>query len=109
MEYQLKLLKIFNKDGFTKIVDLLDELLSDEENLLNFIILNINNINNIKYLCTFLKKNMSNYINLINNIINNESITMLNKEFFLLNILNKYNKKNINLINDNSIKIIYEN
>lgn len=109
MEYQLKLLKIFNKDGFTKIVDLLDELLSDEENLLNFIILNINNINNIKYLCTFLKKNMSNYINLINNIINNESITMLNKEFFLLNILNTYNKENINLINDNSIKIIYEN
>lgn len=109
MEYQLKLLKIFNKDGFTKIVDLLDELLSDEENLLNFIILNINNINNIKYLCTFLKKNIGNYINLINNIINNESITMLNKEFFLLNILNTYDKNNIHLLTDNSIKIIYEN
>merc|ERR1712070_202151 len=47
--------------------------------------------------------------NLINNIINNESITMLNKEFFLLNILNTYDKDNIHLLTDNSIKIIYEN
>ena len=107
MEYQLKLLKIFNKNGFSKIVDLLDEFLSDEENLLNFILLNINNINNIKYLCNFFKKDLSKYINLINQIILNENITVLNKEFLLLNILNTYHKDNINLLNENIINIIY--
>ena len=38
MEYQLKLLKIFDTDGFSKIVDLLDELINNEEILLNFLI-----------------------------------------------------------------------
>ena len=56
MEYQLKLLKIFDTDGFSKIVDLLDELINNEEILLNFLILNMNDVNNIKYLCNFLKK-----------------------------------------------------
>ena len=56
MEYQLKLLKIFDNEGFSKVVDLLDELINNEEILLNFLILNMNNTNNIKYLCNFLKK-----------------------------------------------------
>ena len=56
MEYQLKLLKIFDNEGFSKVVDLLDELINNEELLLNFLILNMNNTNNIKYLCNFLKK-----------------------------------------------------
>ena len=41
---------------FLKVVDLLDELINNEEILLNFLILNMNNTNNIKYLCNFLKK-----------------------------------------------------
>ena len=37
MEYQLKLLKIFDNEGFSKVVDLLDELIfHNEELLLNF-------------------------------------------------------------------------
>ena len=61
MEYQLKLLKIFDNEGFSKVVDLLDELLSNEEILLNFLILNMNNLNNIKYLCNYLKKDIHKY------------------------------------------------
>ena len=56
MEYQLKLLEIFDKQGFSKVVDLMDELLNNEDILLNFIILNMDSINNIKYLCNFLNQ-----------------------------------------------------
>ena len=112
MDYQLKLLKIFNKDGFKQIVDLMDDLLTDEDMLLNFIILNINNTNNnnnFKYLCNFLKKDIIKYKNLIYRIINSDSITLMNKEFFLLYILNTYSKHNIELINNQSLEIILEN
>ena len=74
MEYQLKLLKIFDNEGFSKVVDLLDELINNEEILLNFLILNMNNINNIKYLCNFLKKDILKYQNIINQIISNNNI-----------------------------------
>ncbi len=109
MEYQLKLLKIFNNEGFTKIVDLLDDLLTDEDLLLNFIVLNINNVNNFRYLCNFLKKDINKYKNLIYKIINCDNITLINKEFFLLYILNTYDTSNIDIINDKSINIIFEN
>jgi len=109
MDYQLKLLKIFNKDGFKQIVDLMDDLLTDEDTLLNFIILNINNSNNIKYLCNFLKKDINKYKNLIHRIIESDNITLMNKEFFLLYILNTYDKNNIELINTQSLQIILEN
>ena len=109
MEYQLKLLKIFNNEGFTKIVDLLDDLLTDEDLLLNFIVLNINNVNNFRYLCNFLKKDINKYKNLIYKIINCDNITLINKEFFLLYILNTYDISNIDIINDKSINIILEN
>mgnify|MGYP006127026657 CR=1 FL=1 len=112
MEYQLKLLKIFNKDGFSKIVDLIDDLLTDEDTLLNFIILNINNTNNtnnFKYLCNFLKKNIPKYKNVIYKIIDSDNITLINKSFFLLYILNTYDKNNIELINNTSLYIILEN
>ena len=120
MEYQLKLLKIFNNEGFEKIVDMIDELMSDSDKLLllfNFLILNINNNNinnntnlsNIKYLCNYLKNDLVLYNDLIQKIINNNNIQLINKEFFLLNILNTYNSSNNNIVNDNCIKIIYEN
>ena len=109
MDYQLKLLKIFNKDGFKQIVDLMDDLLTDEDTLLNFIILNINNSNNIKYLCNFLKNDINKYKNLIHRIIDSDNITLMNKEFFLLYILNTYDKNNIELINNQSLQIILEN
>ena len=109
MEYQLKLLKIFNNRGFTQIVDLLDDLLTDEDLLLNFIILNINNVNNFKYLCNFLKKNIKKYNNLILKILDSNIITLINKEFFLLYMLNTYQIDNIELINDKSLNIILDN
>lgn len=109
MEYQLKLLKIFNKEGFSKIVDLLDELMSDENNLLNFIILNINNINNIKYLTTFFKNDLDKYKDIINKIIIADNITQVHKEYFLLNLLNTYNHNNIKLLNNNILELIYAN
>ena len=112
MEYQLKLLKIFNKEGFSRIVDLIDDLLTDEDTLLNFIILNINNTNNannFRYLCNFLKKNIQKYKNLLCKIIDSDNITTINKEFFLLYILNTYDKNNLELINNKSLDIILEN
>ena len=109
MEYQLKLLKIFNTEGFSRVVDLLDELLSDEEILLNFLILNMNNTNNIKYLCNFLKKDILKYKKIINNLISNKDINYKNREIFLYNMLNKYNEININIVEKESIKICIEN
>lgn len=114
MDYQLKLLKIFNNEGFEKIVDMIDDLLSDSDKLLNFLILNINNnntsnITNIKYLCNFLKNDLVLYSDLIDKIINNDNILLLNKEFFLLNLLNTYSTHNNNIVNDKCIIIIYEN
>ena len=109
MEYQLKLLEIFDKQGFSKVVDLMDELLNNEDILLNFIILNMDSINNIKYLCNFLKKDIDKYKSIINKIISDTSIISTSKEIFLLNLLNEYNEKNILLLNDNSMKIIIDN
>ena len=109
MEYQLKLLKIFDTDGFSKIVDLLDELINNEEILLNFLILNMNDVNNIKYLCNFLKKDIVKYKNIINQIINNDNINDESKEIFLFNILNDYNKDNKLLLGDKSIKLLIKN
>jgi len=109
MEYQLKLLKIFDTDGFSKIVDLLDELINNEEILLNFLILNMNDVNNIKYLCNFLKKDIVKYKNIINQIINNDNINDKSKEIFLFNIFNEYNKDNKLLLGDKSIKLLIKN
>lgn len=109
MEYQLKLLKIFDNSGFTKIVDLMDELLSNEDTLLNFIILNMNNISNIKYLCNFLKNDINKYKKTIYNILNHKNVNVIDKELFLSHILNTYNENNINIIDDNVIHIIIKN
>ena len=115
MDYQLKLLKIFNNEGFEKIVDMIDDLLSDSDKLLNFLILNINNNNinnntnlsNIKYLCNYLKNDLVLYNDLIQKIINNDNIQLINKEFFLLNLLNTYSTHNNDIVNDKCILIIY--
>ena len=109
MEYQLKLLKIFDNEGFSKIVDLLDELINNEELLLNFLILNMNNINNIKYLCTFLKKDILKYQNIITQIISNNDIIYECKENFLFNIFGNYDKNNVLLLGMDSSKIFIEN
>lgn len=109
MEYQLKLLEIFDKQGFSKVVDLMDELLNNEDILLNFIILNMDSINNIKYLCNFLKKDIEKYKSIINKIIKDETIMSTSKELFLLNLLNDYNEQNIHLVNNNSIEVIIDN
>ena len=112
MEYQLKLLKIFNEDGFSKVVDLLDELLSNEELLLNFLILNMNNLSNIKYLCNYLKKDIHKYKNVINNIISNKDIIYENRELFVLHMLDKFdaeNTENIIQLNEDYINIFMKN
>ena len=49
------------------------------------------------------------YKNLIYKIINCDNITLINKEFFLLYMLNTYDTNNIDIINDKSINIIFEN
>ena len=109
MEYQLKLLKLFNNEGFSKVVDLLDELLNNEEILLNFLILNMNNINNIKYLCNYLKNDVNKYRNVINNIISHKDILYENKEIFILNIFDKYNENNLISFEDEYINIFMKN
>ena len=109
MEYQLKLLKLFNNEGFSKVVDLLDELLNNEEILLNFLILNMNNINNIKYLCNYLKNDVNKYRNVINNIISHKDILYENKEIFILNIFDKYNEDNLISFEDEYINIFMKN
>jgi len=109
MEYQLKLLKIFNNDGFSKVVDLLDELVNNEEMLLNFLILNINNIHNIKYLCNFLKQDIPKYKNIINHIINNIDIDYKCRETFLFNIFNNYSINSVLLLENNSSEIFIKN
>ena len=112
MEYQLKLLKIFDNEGFSKVVDLLDELLSNEEILLNFLILNMNNLNNIKYLCNYLKKDIHKYKNVINNIISNKDIIYENRELFVLHMLDKFdaeNTENMIQLNEDYINIFMKN
>jgi hypothetical protein len=109
MEYQLKLLKIFDNEGFSKIVDLLDELINNEELLLNFLILNMNNTNNIKYLCNFLKKDILKYKNIIKQIINSDAVIYECKETFIFNIFNSYDKNNILLLENNCLKLFIKN
>ena len=109
MEYQLKLLKIFDNEGFSKVVDLLDELINNEEILLNFLILNMNNTNNIKYLCNFLKKDILKYRNIINEIINSNDIIYECKETFLFHIFSSYNRDNILLLENDSSKLFIKN
>ena len=69
----------------------------------------MNDVNNIKYLCNFLKKDIVKYKNIINQIINNDNINDESKEIFLFNILNDYNKDNKLLLGDKSIKLLIKN
>ena len=70
MDYQLELLNLFYKEGFSKVIDKLEELLNNEITVTNLIILNLNNNNNINLLCNYIKTNISKYTNLLTNIFN---------------------------------------
>ena len=83
MDYQLELLNLFYKEGFSKMIDKLDELLNNETTLTNLIILNLNNTNNINFLCNYIKTNISKYTNLLHNIFNSDIDIIHKKKYFI--------------------------
>lgn len=105
MDYQLELLNLFYKEGFSKVIDKLEEILNNEITVTNLIILNLNNNNNINLLCNYIKTNISKYTNLLNNIFTS-NIDLSNKKLILSKICNTYSMDNLKFFNESIYTIL---
>ena len=105
MENQLNILKIFNKKGFTKILEEFEEIINKKYLFVIFIILNIKKNDNIKLLCNFIKLDIIKYKFLINKIIASD-ISYRIKRKFIINIFNNSNINNINILTSDIYNLI---